>query len=103
MWVVRPEDVVIDERGKPATVLEARGLGPHDRVRLRLAGGEELLAHLPPGSAAAPGSTLLIALKAGRGHRLAEADPGRDEAQPGRGPSPEAGPPPTPRAGSGEP
>jgi ABC-type Fe3+/spermidine/putrescine transport system ATPase subunit len=75
VWVVRPEDLEIDERGKPATVLEVRGLGPHDRVRLRLAGGEEVLAHLPPGTAPVPGSTLPIALKAGRGHRLAEAAP----------------------------
>jgi ABC-type sugar transport system ATPase subunit len=84
VWVVRPEDLVIDERGKPATVLEARGLGPHDRVRLRLAGGEEVLAHLPSGTAPAPGSTLPIALKPGRGHRLAEADPAN--------PGPDVGP-----------
>jgi ABC-type sugar transport system ATPase subunit len=86
-WVVRPEDVVIDEHGKPATVLEARGLGPHDRVRLRLAGGEELLAHLPPGTASAPGSTLSIALKAGRCHQLAEAGGGLGPG-PGAGPDP---------------
>jgi ABC-type sugar transport system ATPase subunit len=79
--VVRPEDVVIDPQGTTATVVEARGLGPHDRVRLRLAGGEEVLAHLPPGTAPPPGATLSIGLKAGRGHWLAMADsppPGGD-------------------------
>ena len=73
--VVRPEDVAIDDRGEPATVLEARGLGPYDRVRLRLAGGDEILAHLPPGSAPGPGSTLAIVLLPGRGHRLRAEDP----------------------------
>jgi putrescine transport system ATP-binding protein len=76
--VVRPEDVAIDDRGEPATVLEARGLGPYDRVRLRLAGGEELLAHLPPGTAAAPGSTLAIVLLPGRGHWLGDDDTDTD-------------------------
>jgi len=89
-WMVRPEDLVIDGRGKPATVLEARGLGPHDRVRLRLAGGEEVLAHLPPGTAPPPGAALSIAVKAGRGHWLpaAGAGPAAGEGPARPGPEP---------------
>jgi ABC-type sugar transport system ATPase subunit len=69
-WLlVRPEDLVADERGAPASVLEARCLGAFDRVVLRLAGGSELRAHLPPGTAPLPGSILRI--KARRTHVLA--------------------------------
>ncbi len=75
-WLlVRPEDVVADERGVPAAVLEARCLGPFDRVVLRLAGGQELRAHLPAGTGPPPGSTLRIAAR--RSHVLAAAtEPG---------------------------
>jgi len=69
-WLlIRPEDVVVDERGMPAAVLEARCLGAFDRVVLRLAGGHELRAHLPAGTAPPPGSTLCIAAR--RTHVLA--------------------------------
>jgi ABC-type Fe3+/spermidine/putrescine transport system ATPase subunit len=71
-WLlVRPEDVVADERGVPAAVLEARCLGAFDRVVLRLAGGQELRAHLPAGTGPPPGSTLRIAAR--RSHVLAAA------------------------------
>ena len=71
-WLlVRPEDVVADERGVPATVLEARCLGAFDRIVLRLDGGWELRAHLPAGTGPPPGSTLRVAAQ--RGHVLAAA------------------------------
>jgi ABC-type sugar transport system ATPase subunit len=71
-WLlVRPEDVVADERGVPAAVIEARCLGAFDRVVLRLAGGRELRAHLPAGTGPPPGSTLRVAAR--RGHVLAAA------------------------------
>jgi ABC-type Fe3+/spermidine/putrescine transport system ATPase subunit len=71
-WLlVRPEDVVADERGVPAAVLEARCLGAFDRVVLRLAGGWELRAHLPAGTGPPPGSILRIAAR--RSHVLAAA------------------------------
>jgi ABC-type Fe3+/spermidine/putrescine transport system ATPase subunit len=80
-WLlVRPEDVVADERGVPAAVLETRCLGALDRVVLRLAGGRELRAHLPAGTGPPPGSTLRIAAR--RGHLLAAAtDVGDREVQ----------------------
>lgn len=79
-WLlVRPEDVVADERGVPAAVLEARCLGAFDRVVLRLAGGRELRAHLPAGTAPPLGSTLHVAAR--RSHVLAAADPGDRESQ----------------------
>jgi ABC-type sugar transport system ATPase subunit len=80
-WLlVRPEDVVADERGVPAAVLETRCLGAFDRVVLRLAGGRELRAHLPAGTGPPPGSTLRIAAR--RSHVLAAAtDAGERESQ----------------------
>jgi ABC-type Fe3+/spermidine/putrescine transport system ATPase subunit len=76
-WLlVRPEDVVADERGVPAAVLEARCLGAFDRLVLRLAGGQELRAHLPAGTGPPPGSTLRIAAR--RSHVLAAAADGGD-------------------------
>jgi len=73
-WLlVRPEDVVADERGAPAAVLEARCLGAFDRVVLRLPGGQELRAHLPAGTGPPPGSTLRIAAR--RGHVLGRERP----------------------------
>jgi len=82
-WLlVRPEDVVADERGVPAAVLEARCLGAFDRVVLRLAGGRELRAHLPAGTGPPPGSTLRVAAR--RGHVLAAAtDAGDREREEG--------------------
>jgi ABC-type sugar transport system ATPase subunit len=78
-WLlVRPEDVVADERGVPAEVLEARCLGAFDRVVLRLAGGRELRAHLPAGTGPPPGSTLRVAAR--RGHLLA-ADAGAGDRE----------------------
>ena len=72
-WLlIRPEDLVADERGTPALVLEARGVGAFDQVELRLADGTELRAHLPAGTAPAPGSTLSVAAR--RAHFLAGAD-----------------------------
>ena len=71
-WLlVRPEDVIADERGVPAAVLETRCLGAFDRIVLRLAGGRELRAHLPAGTGPPPGSTLRIAAR--RSHVLAAA------------------------------
>jgi ABC-type Fe3+/spermidine/putrescine transport system ATPase subunit len=68
--LVRPEDVAVDSGGVPATVVESRGLGAYDRVILRLPGGEEILAHLPPGAAPPPGAVLRLVLRAGAGHLL---------------------------------
>jgi iron(III) transport system ATP-binding protein len=65
--VVRPEDLTLDEAGTPVRVAESRGVGPYDRAVLVTAGGTELLAHLPPGSAPAAGSTVRIAILPGRG------------------------------------
>jgi ABC-type Fe3+/spermidine/putrescine transport system ATPase subunit len=68
-WLlIRPEDLAADPCGSPAEVLAARGLGAFDRVELRLPGGAELRAHLPPGTAPVPGSTLRIAAR--RAHFL---------------------------------
>jgi ABC-type Fe3+/spermidine/putrescine transport system ATPase subunit len=72
-WLlIRPEDLVADERGTPALVLEARGVGAFDQVELQLADGTKLRAHLPAGTAPAPGSTLRVAAR--RAHFLAGAD-----------------------------
>jgi ABC-type Fe3+/spermidine/putrescine transport system ATPase subunit len=71
--LVRPEDVAVDPQGVPATVIEARGLGPYDRVVLGLAGGEELLAHLAPGMAPPTGAELRVALRPGAGHLLSSS------------------------------
>ena len=56
-----------------ATVLDARGLGPHDRVLLQLENGAELLAHFPPETAPAPGSKLRIGLRSAKPHFVADA------------------------------
>jgi ABC-type sugar transport system ATPase subunit len=68
--LVRPEDLAVAQEGTPATVIEARGLGPYDRVVLRLPEGSELLAHLPPGAAPGAGAALAVALRPGAGHLL---------------------------------
>jgi len=68
--LVRPEDLIVDPSGVPATVVDSRGLGPYDRVVLRLPGGEEVLAHLAPGAALAVGADLRVALRPGAGHLL---------------------------------
>jgi ABC-type Fe3+/spermidine/putrescine transport system ATPase subunit len=76
--LVRPEDLEICAGGVELPVVEARGLGPHDRVLLRLPDGALLLAHLPPATAPEPGSSVRLALRPGRGHLLAA--PGGDLA-----------------------
>jgi ABC-type Fe3+/spermidine/putrescine transport system ATPase subunit len=71
--LVRPEDLAVDiggGGGVPAMVVASRGLGPYDRVLLRLPGGEEILAHLPPGAAPTAGAGLRVALRRGAGHLL---------------------------------
>ncbi|HZF07600.1 MAG TPA: ABC transporter ATP-binding protein [Thermoanaerobaculia bacterium] len=70
LLLVRPEDLVVDPNGVRAGVAESRGLGPYDRVVLRLPGGPDLLAHLPPGAAPEAGAILGIALRPGAGHLL---------------------------------
>ncbi len=80
-WMlVRPEDVVADERGVPAAVLEARCPGSFRPGRAAARRGRELRAHLPAGAGAPPGSTLRIAAR--RSHVLAAA------AQPAGRPKP---------------
>jgi ABC-type sugar transport system ATPase subunit len=72
-WVlVRPEDLTEDPLGACATVVDARGLGPHDRVLLALENGAEVLAHFPPGSAPEPGAKVRIGLRSRTPHFLAE-------------------------------
>jgi ABC-type sugar transport system ATPase subunit len=71
-WLlVRPEDVTEDPLGAFATVVDARGLGPHDRVVLALENGAEVLAHFPPASAPEPGSRVRIGLRSRSPHILA--------------------------------
>jgi ABC-type sugar transport system ATPase subunit len=76
-WLlVRPEDVTTEPRdtlATVATVLDSRGLGPHDRVLLQLENGAELLAHFPPETAPAPGSKLRIGLRSAKPHFVADA------------------------------
>jgi ABC-type sugar transport system ATPase subunit len=63
-WLlIRPEDLVVDERGTPALVVAARGLGAFDRAVLRLVDGTELIAQLPPGTAPPAGSSLRVAAR----------------------------------------
>jgi ABC-type sugar transport system ATPase subunit len=73
--LIRPEDLDLTADGTAATVVAARGLGSYDRAVLRLASGEELLVHLPPGTAPAEGSAVRFAMRAGRGHFLAASHP----------------------------
>jgi ABC-type sugar transport system ATPase subunit len=68
-WVlVRPEDVAENAGGCLATVADYRGLGPHDRVVLRLDSGTEMLAHFPPETAPAPGSKVRIGVRSRKPH-----------------------------------
>jgi putative spermidine/putrescine transport system ATP-binding protein len=74
-WVlVRPEDVTQDPAGAVATVVDARGLGPHDRVVLALENGAEVLAHFPPESAPGPGARVRIGLRSRKPHFLKSTD-----------------------------
>ncbi|MFL6258912.1 MAG: ABC transporter ATP-binding protein [Thermoanaerobaculia bacterium] len=74
-WVlVRPEDVTQDPSGTCATVMDARGLGPHDRVVLALENGAEVLAHFPPESAPPPGARVRIGLRSRKPHFLKSTD-----------------------------
>jgi ABC-type sugar transport system ATPase subunit len=70
--LVRPEDLTADAGGlgAAATVVEARGLGPYDRVVVRTAAGVELLLHLAPGSTPALGSTVHLTVRPRRPHFL---------------------------------
>ncbi|HYH47299.1 MAG TPA: ABC transporter ATP-binding protein, partial [Thermoanaerobaculia bacterium] len=76
--LVRPEDLEIHPAGMELEVAECRGLGPYDRVLLRLPGGGTLLAHLPPATGPTAGGSVRLALRPGRGHLLAA--PGGDLA-----------------------
>lgn len=69
-WVlVRPEDLTEKDGGCMATVADYRGLGPHDRVVLRLEGsGTEMLAHFPPETAPAPGSKVRVGVRSRKPH-----------------------------------
>ncbi len=68
-WVlVRPEDVTECAGGCLATVADYRGLGPHDRVLLRLDSGTEMLAHFPPETAPAPGSKVRVGIRSRKPH-----------------------------------
>jgi ABC-type sugar transport system ATPase subunit len=72
-WVlVRPEDVTEDPAGAFATVVDSRGLGPHDRVVLSLENGAEVLAHFPPESAPEPGAKVRIGMRCRKPHFLTE-------------------------------
>ena len=70
--LVRPEDLTADPQGTPATVLDARGLGPYDRVVLALENGVEVLAHFPPESAPEPGARVRVGLRSRKPHFLAD-------------------------------
>jgi ABC-type sugar transport system ATPase subunit len=71
-WLlVRPEDVTEDPMGGVATVVDSRGLGPHERVVLALENGVEVLAHFPPDSSPAPGSRVRVGVRSRRPHFLA--------------------------------
>lgn len=70
-WLlVRPEDLKEDAGGEVATVLDARGMGPHDRVVLLLGGNTEVLAYFPPESAPVPGSKMRVGLRCRKPHFL---------------------------------
>jgi ABC-type sugar transport system ATPase subunit len=74
-WLlVRPEDLTDDPCGAMATVLDARGLGPHDRVVLQLENGTDLLAHFPPETAPQPGTKVRVGVRHRRPHFLNGAD-----------------------------
>jgi ABC-type Fe3+/spermidine/putrescine transport system ATPase subunit len=77
-WLlVRPEDVTEDPAGAVATVVDARGLGPHDRVLLLLENGAEVLAHFPPDTAPEPGTRVRIGVRSRRPHFLADGSGSR--------------------------
>ena len=70
-WLlVRPEDVAEDPMGSMATVMDTRGMGPHDRVVLQLEDGTELLAHFPAATAPNPGSRLRVGVRCRKPHFL---------------------------------
>jgi ABC-type sugar transport system ATPase subunit len=74
-WLlVRPEELTEDPAGTFATVLDARGMGPHDRVVLQLQGGTEVLAHFPPETAPTPGTRVRIGVRTRRPHFVAQKD-----------------------------
>ncbi|HEY9420099.1 MAG TPA: ABC transporter ATP-binding protein [Thermoanaerobaculia bacterium] len=70
-WLlVRPEDVAEDPAGSVATVVDARGMGPHDRVVLQLEDGTELLAHFPAATAPDLGSKVRVGVRSRKPHFL---------------------------------
>jgi len=71
--LLRPEDFAPHPDGVEATVLESRGLGPHDRVVVQLDSGDRLLIHLPPETAPGVGERIRIAPRPGRSHFLMES------------------------------
>jgi ABC-type sugar transport system ATPase subunit len=74
-WLlVRPEDLTEDPCGMMATVGDARGMGPHDRVILLLENGTEILAHFPSETAPAPGSRVRIGVRTRRPHFVAHPE-----------------------------
>jgi hypothetical protein len=73
--LVRPEDLGVALDGVLASVVETRCLGAYDRTVVQLASGEELLLHLPAGSAPAAGTPLRIALRQRHPHFLPERPP----------------------------
>ncbi|HEX7078935.1 MAG TPA: ABC transporter ATP-binding protein [Candidatus Eisenbacteria bacterium] len=68
--VLRPEDLEAGTEGIPATVIEARGLGPYDRVTARVAADVELTLRVAPGASPLVGASIRVAPIAGRGHFL---------------------------------
>jgi ABC-type Fe3+/spermidine/putrescine transport system ATPase subunit len=73
-WMlVRPEDLAEDPLGACATVVDARGLGPHDRVLLALENGVEVTAHFAPGAAPEPGAKIRIGLRSRAPYVLADS------------------------------
>ena len=82
-WLlVRPEDITEDPGGAAATVIDCRGMGPHDRVVLLLEGGTEMVAHFPPETAPVPGSRMRIGLRCCKPHFLADGCGTEERLQP---------------------
>ena len=74
-WLlVRPEDLTEDPCGTMATVLDTRGMGPHDRVILQLDTGTEVLAHFPSETAPTPGTKVRIGVRTRRPHFVAHRE-----------------------------
>jgi len=72
--VLRPEDLEIGSEGVAASVTEARGLGPYDRVTARLASGALLTLRIPAGALLPSGTAVRIATRRRAGHFLPEGN-----------------------------